>query len=439
MALIDKGIEYIREQYEEKNEVLSAFAEQVNSTTFYEDIFRSLDLVVPVTIISEEVGKKIQPMTVDKALNFAQCRNDILLGGCSYFNQWISKRTARDVYTLIVDYDNAYSGILQNALRNDWRNDIGEQYAKPTYIVNSGTGLHLYFVFTEPIPCYHKQLGQLDMLYRRLAEQQMTRHYVLEQIQWFGQDFRMVGGKGKNGWENVAFRYGPKWDIDELAAFYGMDFHFIRNGEQRSPSKTASRRKRPHRQGWRSNRAFYDYSVASCKKKTKEGNRYLSMCALAVIAWKCNVSLEEVKRDLYELLPIYNEGAKRIVKEQEIISALKMYNEKAMQTPRGSLERWLGWEYKPIKRNGRKRAQHLQLARGIREVKFRMGEKVSGGGRPSAARIVEQYQLEHPEARPKEIVAATGLSKSTVYKYYSVIGKGEGGSDCMKNNRANNG
>lgn len=436
MALVDKGIEYIREQYDEKNEVLSAFAKQVNPTVFYEDIFRTLDLVVPVTIIGEEVGKKIQPMTVGDAVEFAHCRNDVLLGGCSYFNQWISKRSAQDVYTLIVDYDNAYSGILQNALRNDWKNDNGVQYAKPTYIVNSGTGLHLYFVFTEPVPCYHKQLGQLDMLYRRLAEQQITRHYVPEQIQWFGQDFRMVGGKGKNGWENVAFRYGPKWDIDELAAFYRMDFHFIRNGEKRPPLKTFSKYKRAHRQGWRSNRAFYDYSVSSCREKTKEGNRYLSMCALTVIAWKCNVPLEEVKRDLYKLLPIYNQGAKRIVREQEIISALKMYNDHAMMTPRESLERWLGWVYKPIKRNGRTQAEHLKRARAVQAVDYPNGE---WRGRPSAARIVEKYQQDHPEARPKEIVAATGLSKSTVYKYYSVIGKGEGGSDCMKNNRANNG
>lgn len=430
MVLQDESLDYIRQQYDEKNAALGEFGELVNPYTFYEDIFGDLELTLPVTIISEEVGKKIQAMELQDAIVFASCRNDTLIGGCSYLNNWISKKSARDIYTFIIDFDNAYSGILLNALRNDWKNDNGVQYAKPTYIVNSGTGLHLYFVLDQPVPCYHKQLQELDNLYRRLAKQQITRHYVGEQVQWFGQYFRMVGGQGKHGWENVAFRYGKKWNIDELAAFYGIDYHFTRNGEQRPPLKTTSKRKhKGKRQGFRTNRAFYDYSLENCRQKTKEGNRYMSMCALSVIAYKCNVDRDELQADLLSLLPIYNKDSVRKVKEKEVYSALKMYNDKAMQTPRESLERWIGWEYKPIKRNGRKQEVHLQLARGIRGIKSQMGEKVSGGGRPSAAAIVREYQQQHPNDKPKDIIAATGLSKNTVYKYYSAVGGGKGVSE----------
>lgn len=315
-------------------------------------------------------------------------------------------------------------------MRNDWANDNGVQYAKPTYIVNSGTGLHLYFVLDQPVPCYHKQLQELDTLYRRLAKQQITRHYVGEQIQWFGQDFRMVGGQGKYGWENTAFLYGEKWDIDKLAAFYGMEgFHFIRNGEKRPPKKTTGKRKKPNkRNGFRTNRAFYDYSLENCRQKTKEGNRYMSMCALAVIAYKCAVPLDELERDLYLLLPIYNKDSVRKVKEKEIPSALKMYNEKAMQTPRESLERWIGWEYKPIKRNGRKRSLHLKLARANRDILCEergQADWREGNGRKPTKKTVEDWQRQHPEGKPKDCIQDTGLSKNTVYKWWRKEGVSE--------------
>lgn len=421
MALQDQSLEYIRQQYNDKNVILSQFGEKVSPCTFYEDIFGDLELTLPVTIISEEVGKKIRAMVLKDAISFASCRNDTLIGGCSYFNHWISKKSARDIYAFIIDFDNAYSGILLNALENDWKNDNGVQYAKPTYIVNSGTGLHLYFVLDQPVPCYRKQLQKIDILYRQLAKQQITRHYVGEQVQWFGQDFRMVGGQGKYGCENVAFRYGEKWNIDDLAAFYGMDYHFIHNREYRSSLKTACKKKYKVKQrGFCTNRAFYDYSLKNCYQKTKEGNRYMSMCALSVIAYKCNVSMDELEKDLISLLPVYNKDSVRKVKEKEVYSALKMYNEKAMKTPRESLERWIGWEYKPIRRNGRTREQHIKYMNGIKILKKNIGETVKDG-RPSAESIVREYRKKHPDDKPREVIEATGLSKNTVYKYYAAV------------------
>lgn len=72
----------------------------------------------------------------------------------------------------------------------------------------------------------------------------------------------------------------------------------------------------------------------------------------------------------------------------------------------------------PNKRNGRKQAQHLQLARGIRQIKGSMGEAVSGGGRPEMSKIVEEWRKAHPDGRKAECIKETGLSKPTVYKWW---------------------
>ena len=416
--LRDEPIEVIRAQYDEKNMVLSQFGEQVSAWDLYETIFDDLEQEIPVVIIDEDEEKKVRTMTISDAVEFGSVRNDTLIGGCTYFNNWISKKSAKNLYTFIIDFDNAYAGTVLDALQRDWESANGEKFAKPTYIVNSGTGLHLYFVLTEPIPVYHSMTQNIDKLYRSLAIQQSRRVYVERQIQWFGQDFRCAGGLNKYDWENTIFRIGEKWDIDDLGKAVGLeDVHFIRYGEKRQKKKT-ERRKRQKVVGWKTDRAFYDYALRNCKEKTKEGNRYLSMCALSAIAYKCGVDLDELERDLESLLPVYNKGAQRIVKPKEIQSAMKMYNEKAMVTPRESLEHWQGWEYQPIKRNGRKREVHLQRARAVQLIDYPEGEWRNKEGRPEKRDQVIQWRADHPEGKKVDWIRETGLSKPTVYKYW---------------------
>ena len=388
--LRDEPIEVIREQYDEKNMILSQYGEQVSAWDLYETIFDDLEQEIPVVIIDEDENEN---------------------------------------YTFIIDYDNAYSGVLLHALQNNWESANGEPFPMPTYIVNSGTGLHLYFVMTEPIPVYHSMTQNIDKLYRALAIQQSRRVYVQTQIQWFGQDFRCAGGLNKYNWENTVFKVGDKWDIDELGKAVGLeDVHFIRYGEKRQKKK-GERRKRQKIVGWKTDRAFYDYALRNCKEKTTEGHRYLSMCALSVIAYKCGVDQDELESDLESLLPVYNKGAVRQIKPKEIQSALKMYNEKAMATPRESLEHWQGWEYHPIKRNGQKQRDHLEEARAIRDIRSRRrgeawdahnGRKKGSG---SKADQVIQWRSDHPEGKKADCIRETGLSKPTVYKWWDEVKK----------------
>ena len=349
--LKDEELEVIEQEYYKKNMILEQFGEWVDAETLYEDIYGDLEQVVPVVFIDEdEDTKHMVKMSVDEAIDQAVDRNDILLGGSTYFKNFVSKATAKDVHALIIDMDNVWAGVLQSALQNDWNED-DKELPKPTYIVNSGTGLHLYFLFDEPIPHYVCNSEKIDQLYRRLAVQQTTsRIYLQKQVQWFGQDFRMAGSLNKYNWRNEVFRVGEKWDIDRLAQAVGMeDTHFVRYGEPRTRQlvKRERTKNRTKRKGWRCNQGFYDYTLERCRNETKEGNRYMSFCALTVIAWKCNVPISKVEQDLKGLIPKYNKGAKRQITEKEIEHALRMYNEKAMLTQRERLQDWIGWEYKP--------------------------------------------------------------------------------------------
>lgn len=439
--LKDEELEVIEQEYYKKNMILEQFGEWVDAETLYEDIYGDMEQVVPVVFIDEdEDTKHMVKMSVDEAIDQAVDRNDILLGGSTYFKNFVSKATAKDVHALIIDMDNVWAGVLQSAFQNDWNED-DKELPKPTYIVNSGTGLHLYFLFDEPIPHYVCNSEKIDQLYRRLAVQQTTsRIYLQKQVQWFGQDFRMAGSLNKYNWRNEVFRVGEKWDIDRLAQAVGMeDTHFVRYGEPRTRQlvKRERTKNRTKRKGWRCNQGFYDYTLERCRNETKEGNRYMSFCALTVIAWKCNVPISKVEQDLKGLIPKYNKGAKRQITEKEIEHALRMYNEKAMLTQRERLQDWIGWEYKPqtnrhygkqvFKRKKSQEARDKGLkntnleVRGwaVRDAMYPDGEWRNKDGAPSKQEEVRAWRQLHPDGKPKDCMADTGISKNTVYRWWN--------------------
>ena len=419
--LKDEKLEVIEKEFQQKNMILDNFGEWTDALSLYEDMFGDTSAVMPVVFIDGDETKHMVKMSIDEALEQAESRNDVLLGGSTYFKEFVSKQTAKDIHAFIIDMDNVWSGVLLRALQDDW-NTEKETLPKPTYIVNSGTGLHLYFLLDEPIPHYQCNAEGIDSLYRALAVQQTTKRiYLQKQVQWFGQDFRMAGSLNKYGWRNEVFKVGEKWDIDELGKAVGLkDVHFVRYGEKRTKpvSERQRTKNRPKRKGWRCNRGFYDYTLERCRNETKEGTRYMSMCALTVIAWKCNVPIAEVERDLLGLLPKYNEGAVRQIKEQEVQHALLMYNERAMLTQRERLQDWIGWKYEPIKRNGRKRAEHIKLMNFVRDEINGNKEWRNKEGSPSKAGQVRAWREAHPAGRKADCERETGLSRHTVLKWW---------------------
>lgn len=421
MVLKDEMLEVIQDQYEQKNMVLAQFGQEVSAWTMYENIYNDLEIVVPVVVIDENETKHVVKMSVAEAVEQAERRNDMLLGGSLYFKSFISKATAKEIRAFIVDMDNVYAGTLLAALQADWRTANGEAIPMPTYIVNSGTGLHLYYVLNKPIPYYRCNAEMIDQLYRRLAVLNTTKRvYLVRQVQWFGQDFRIAGGLNKYDWKNTIFKVGDRWSAVALGKAVGLqNVKFAQYGDppKKSPRATLPKGRVPVREGWRTNRAFYDYTLRTCREKTKEGNRYMSMCALTVIAWKCNVPVDEVELNLLSLIPDYNKNAVRKIKPREVKNALKMYNEKAMLTQRERLQDWIGWEYKPIKRNGRTREKHLQGARAIRDINNENWRR--GNGRPTAKAKVTEWRQQYPDGRKIDCERETGLSRHTVLKWWA--------------------
>ena len=104
---------------------------------------------------------------------------------------------------------------------------------------------------------------------------------------------------------------------------------------------------------------------------------------------------------------------------------MKMYNERAMATPRESLEHWQGWEYKPIKRNGRKQADHIRLMNFVRDEINQNKDWRNKDGRPDKRAEVEAWHQEHPEGTKADCIRALGVDRKTVSKYWAAVGTSE--------------
>ena len=104
--------------------------------------------------------------------------------------------------------------------------------------------------------------------------------------------------------------------------------------------------------------------------------------------------------------------------EDDIRSALEAYDKEYYNFTISDIEALTNVRIEKNKRNGRKQVQHLQFARGIRDVKASLGEVVSGGGRSSAQKQVHKWREQHPEGRKADCHRDTGLDPKTIRKWW---------------------
>lgn len=100
-------------------------------------------------------------------------------------------------------------------------------------------------------------------------------------------------------------------------------------------------------------------------------------------------------------------------------AALEAYDPKYITYPRRSIEAFSGLSIPPNKRNGRTQEEHLKIASYIQsEVK---GQKNWRYKPPVRKEDVLSWKKEHPSGKICDCVKDTGLSRSTVNKYWNRV------------------
>ena len=457
----------LKNLYQEKNAHLRQTLDEVTPYDFYREIFPigtferrgyyedakgngiAVKISQPKGIALEIEGDgRARRYTITDDLDILQVLSDAdfaILSPISYFGKRRCGKNARYLYALVFDLD----GVEMPQLRDTLYQMNKGILPKATFVVNSGTGLHLYYVLTEPVPMYPQNQKYVKELKYALIRQIWNRYTSTikePQMQGIMQGFRVVGSGSKLGrdFPVVAFRFGGRVDMDSLLQFIPDS-----NGERQQIQKIMKKKmsldevkeKYPDwyerriargepRGRWYVKRDLYDWWLSRISSEIRVGHRFYGIMTLAIYAKKCGISEDELRKDAFSLLQVYDEMSEEEINrftKDDIICALEMYNEDYITFPRDDIAKLSGLQIEKNKRNFLKQKEHLQIARAVRDVKVKLNGKDDwrdGNGRPNKRDVVKGFLKEHPEVTKKTEIARTlKINRDTVAKYYDEVKK----------------
>lgn len=371
-------------------------------------------------------------------------RNDcVFMSPISYFGKNRTLANARELFALIFDLDEV--GAKELELLFTWHfykydkpffDGNYQRLPTPTYVVNSGNGVHVYYVFENPIPLYpniQKQLKKLkyDLTTRLWNED--TSKLKTRQYQGINQGFRLIGSGTKKGHTVIAHKTGEKVTIEYLSQFVAPENRITDTCYHSTLTLEDAKKKYPEwyyqrielgrqKKNWTCKRDLYDWWKRQVKGASYHHRYFFIMC-LTVYAIKCGIDFDELKKDAYSFQEyLTNLNPDDPLTDYDIESALEMYQECYRSFPRDDIAKLSGIDIPPNKRNGRTQKQHLEGARAIQAIKdkYEGTNWRDGNGRKSYKNLVFDYLKKNPKATAKEFCRNTGKSERVFYKYKKI-------------------
>lgn len=440
------------------NKYLEQYFDELEPLEFYRKIFPKGELETRGTVNGEyERGKyhaiavELLPKAAEDKKNvrryvvyddlkeieqLLESDNFIIISPISYIGTSRKSSNARYIYAMAIDLD----GITKERNLADLflQIDEREHLPKPTYVVSSGSGLHLYFQFEKPIPCFENIVKQLQRLKKDLTRK-IWNGYVTEledkvQYESLFQGFRMCGGVTKSGDRTRVFEYGGKVSIEYLNEFVidkknqVIDYTYKSNltlsqAKEKYPEWYEKRVVLKQPKGtWTTKPDLFYWWVDKLKSGATVGHRYYCCLALAVYAKKSGIDREELEQvafDLIDYLESLTTEEENHFTRADILAALEMYNDNYIRFPIDSITKLTQIPIEKNKRNGRKREEHLKRARAVQAVDYPNGEWRNKNGKGiTKDKIVREWRRLNPVGTKADCIRETKLSKPTVYKYW---------------------
>ena len=384
------------------------------------------------------------------------CASDdfCLCSPISYIGKSRTADHARVLYAIAIDVDRLRvdrDGDRPIGLMNMWERHIEslKRLPRPTFIVSSGSGLHLYYVLDRPIPLFRETVVDLQDFKRELTRLIWHETIVdiksIHDVQQEGifQGFRMPGTVTKHGGRAVAFMTGERVSMDYLNSFVREQYkvtHFtyktdlrLADAAEKYPEWYERRIIRKEKRGsWAVNRAVYDWWLEQIRSGATVGHRYYCIMMLAIYARKCGqynvkhnpypVTREELERDCFGLVDHFESMTTdddNHFDNGDVIDALEAFDDRWVTFPRTSVEYRSGITIPVNKRNGRSQDEHIQIMNFIRDqINHNTTWNKVGNGRKSKREQVQAWRLEHPDGIKADCIRDTGMDRKTVTKHW---------------------
>lgn len=378
----------------------------------------------------------------DDYIDFVEEKPLTLCSGLSYRGRINHLNSAKRMHALIFDLDEVGGKEVDNVIYSVEKNYI----PNPTFIVSSGTGVHIYYVFDQPIDLYPNIKTQLKALKYDLTTKiwRWTETSQLKEPQYQGinQGFRMVGSVNeKHNTPVRAFKTGDRVTLSN------MNVH-VRDAKNKvdvlkpfKPSKMTREEAKERHPEWYQTRIvegkntskkwniggqkghrgdeLYQWWLRQWEKATP-GHRYHYLMCLSIYASKCDVPYKQLKKDMLEVFPKIDELDREAdpLTIADARAALKAYSKDYYHYTIQEIERLANFRIERNRRNYRKQTQHLKLARAVRDALHDNWR--TGSGRKSKQEVISKWRSENPRATKAECARATQLDPKTIRKWWDV-------------------
>lgn len=385
--------------------------------------------------------------TFEETLAEFRDANWAITNGLTYWGRANTADAQSKMCAMIFDLDGQDGGTLTAFLYN-CRSDY-PIYPEPNYIILSGHNVHLYYVLEEPADLYPNTKSLLkDMKYRltdRMWNKYTSREWEHPQHQGINQGFRIIGGKTKDGGTVRAFRVNTHpFSLEELNDFLPPEQQVDLSKKWRETRYTLEQAKERFPEwyekvivnggradgSWDAKEDLYNWWLRKIRAGATFSHRYFCLMALAIYAVKCGITdRERVKADMDSLVPFLDsvDTEHPFGNDHEVENALECLDLRYKKFPIKDLERISGIAIPKNKRNYRKQALHLRMARSNLEILSEdAGHALQGRPKGSGEKrdIIRAYAREHPDANHSEIAKALGVSRPTVIKWLKDVPKG---------------
>jgi len=399
--------------------------------------------------VSDEQKVKRFSVTDDLEVieNLSQTNDFCIMSPISYIGKTRKSEHARFLYALAFDVD----GIViskRDKTRPQGLIDLfyqiqgpAHRIPMPTFVVSSGTGIHVYYVFEQPIPLFRNIVKQL-MVYKREMTRILWQGYIttLEnnvQYESLFQGFRVVGTKTKLNERVRAFKTGNRVTMEYLNEFVDDKFKVTQFNYKSNLSLEEAKKKYPEwyekriikklpKGTWTTKRDLYDWWKRRILAEAKVGHRYYCMMMLAIYARKAGIEYSELEKDAFIIMEDFekltNEDINHFT-EKDVLDALEAYNDSYITYPINSISALTDIPIQKNKRNYQKQKNHLEEARIIRDIRMKRLNKTWNNieGRPKNSgtkeKLVKDYILNNSSKNPTQIATDLKISRTTVYKY----------------------
>ena len=478
----------------EKNSYLASQYEQVEACEFYQDLFQEgwlesrNDLTggkpnaifssayrkTPEQIAEIEAKEREEELLIQAALDRGEkpprfkkrkriwVKNTLVFDGMDGLDEILNESDPLHLWTITSPVafsgksrtnNNGYhlwgftidlDGVEMDQLRDLLFQIDNEVIPRPTYLVNSGTGFHVYYMFEEPIPMYPRLMDQLKELKRALTTVVWNRYTSLipadeRQFQGLVQGFRVVGTRTKLGsdFKVTAFRIGRKHTLQYLMDWAENErdidfdeFSHVTMDEARElwpewyQARIVEGKKR---------KAFdfppevYESWLRRMELGAFDGNRYNCVAVMFSLAFRCGIDFDDVMADAMSLVPRLNRLTKtkgNQFTEDDVLDAASYYDDAYRNLGLDAVYHMTKIAIPPTPRNHNKQEWHLEDIREKKEKMKRRGQPFKNPeGRPkgsgTAQEKVAAYRADHPDASVTEVARALQISRTTVYKWWT--------------------